>query len=142
MGLAEPLGEVGPVHRLLWIAIALWAWATGVRSNINQRLTQNWHGLGESDCRLESDSGSDFDPSPQGREYVVEHATGRTLDESSLSSQPMDLLVYQDAVSFLDDTSGELGALVGEGSLDDGRGNSEGTADLEWVELLKRAISD
>ena len=54
----------------------------------------------------------------------------------------MDLLVYQDAVSFLDDTSGELGALVGEGSLDDGRGNSEGTADLEWVELLKRAISD
>ena len=54
MGLAEPLGEVGPVHRLLWIAIALRARATGVRSNINQRLTQNWHGLGESDCLIKT----------------------------------------------------------------------------------------
>ena len=54
VGLAEPLGEVDPVHRLLWIAIALRAWATGFRSNINQRLTQNWHGLGESDCLIKT----------------------------------------------------------------------------------------
>jgi hypothetical protein len=37
VGLAKPLGDVGPVQRLLWIAIALRAWATGFRSNINQR---------------------------------------------------------------------------------------------------------
>ena len=54
VGLAKPLGDVGPVQRLLWIAIALHRLATVLCSSINQSLTQNWHGQGESDCLIKT----------------------------------------------------------------------------------------
>ena len=42
-------------HRLPWIPIALRARRKPVsRSSIDQRLTQNWHGLGESDCLIKT----------------------------------------------------------------------------------------
>ena len=44
-----------PFHRLPWIAIALRARRKPVsRSSVDQLLTQNWHGLGESDCLIKT----------------------------------------------------------------------------------------
>ena len=45
VGLAEPLGEVGPVSQA-----PVDSHCNRVSFDIDRRLTQNWHGLGQSDC--------------------------------------------------------------------------------------------